>query len=83
MFVGAHRLIDVLNMSFHRVASIESWERPRGVSPAASERRKMSFNPVAVLVPPKPAQIEPVHPIEVSLVLRIGKWDADTRRRGG
>lgn len=39
-------------MSLHRVSSISSYEQVRGSSPARSEHRKMSFNPVGKWDPP-------------------------------
>ena len=45
---------------------MESWERLRGSSPAASEHRKMSFNPVTDWVSPTSTQRQPVSAMEVS-----------------
>ncbi|KAI4131942.1 MAG: hypothetical protein LQ347_002760 [Umbilicaria vellea] len=57
-------------MSLHRVGSISSYEQVRGASPARSEHRKMSFNPVGSWVPPA-AQEEPVGAFVVSKSKRI------------
>ena len=60
-------------MSLQRILSIESMERhPRALSPALSERRKMSFNPIADVVPPAPPPKMPVGATEVSAAKRIG-----------
>ncbi|KAI4216522.1 MAG: hypothetical protein LQ351_001011 [Letrouitia transgressa] len=57
-------------MSLHRVNSISSYEHIRGSSPARSEHRKMSFNPVGTWAPPA-AREEPVGAYEVSKARRI------------
>ncbi|SLM41179.1 major facilitator superfamily transporter protein [Lasallia pustulata] len=57
-------------MSLHRVGSISSYEQVRGASPARSEHRKMSFNPVGSWVPPA-AQEQPVGAFSVSRGKRI------------
>ncbi|MCJ1453820.1 hypothetical protein MMC28_004169 [Mycoblastus sanguinarius] len=57
-------------MSLHRVSSMSSYEHVRGSSPARSEHRKMSFNPVGTWVPPV-AKEEPVRAFEVSRITRI------------
>ena len=44
---------------------MESWEHPRGSSPAQAEHRKMSFNPIGTWVPPA-ANKEPIPTIGVS-----------------
>lgn len=49
-----------------------SYEHVRGSSPARSEHRKMSFNPVGTWVPPA-AKEESVGAFEVSKTRRIGK----------
>lgn len=58
-------------MSLHRVSSMSSYEQVRGSSPARSEHRKMSFNPVGSWGPP--ATEEPVGAFEVSKARRIRK----------
>lgn len=60
-------------MSLHRVSSMSSYEQVRGSSPARSEHRKMSFNPVGKWEPPG-AKEEPVGAFEVSKGKRIGEW---------
>ncbi|KAL9577561.1 MAG: hypothetical protein Q9212_006291, partial [Teloschistes hypoglaucus] len=57
-------------MSLHRVSSMSSYEHVRGSSPARSEHRKMSFNPVGTWVPPA-AKEEPVGAYEVSKTKRL------------
>ncbi|KAL8948473.1 MAG: hypothetical protein Q9222_005349, partial [Ikaeria aurantiellina] len=57
-------------MSLHRVSSMSSYEHVRGSSPARSEHRKMSFNPVGTWVPPA-AKKEPVGAFEVSKSRRL------------
>ncbi|KAL8843823.1 MAG: hypothetical protein Q9176_001785 [Flavoplaca citrina] len=57
-------------MSLHRVSSMSSHEHVRGSSPARSEHRKMSFNPVGTWVPPA-AKEEPVGAFEVSKTRRL------------
>ncbi|KAL8686191.1 MAG: hypothetical protein Q9218_007282 [Villophora microphyllina] len=57
-------------MSLHRVSSMSSYEHVRGSSPARSEHRKMSFNPVGTWVPPA-AKEEPVGAFEVSQTRRL------------
>ncbi|KAL8810549.1 MAG: hypothetical protein Q9200_002495 [Gallowayella weberi] len=57
-------------MSLHRVSSMSSYEQVRGSSPARSEHRKMSFNPVGTWVPPA-AKEEPVAAFEVSKPKRL------------
>ncbi|KAL8918685.1 MAG: hypothetical protein Q9208_007246 [Pyrenodesmia sp. 3 TL-2023] len=57
-------------MSLHRVSSMSSYEHVRGSSPARSEHRKMSFNPVGTWVP-SAAKEEPVGAFEVSKTRRI------------
>ncbi|KAL8735308.1 MAG: hypothetical protein Q9166_000853 [cf. Caloplaca sp. 2 TL-2023] len=57
-------------MSLHRVSSMSSYEHVRGSSPARSEHRKMSFNPVGTWVPPA-AKEEPVGAFEVSKTRRL------------
>ena len=57
-------------MSLHRVSSMSSYEQVRGSSPARSEHRKMSFNPVGTWVPPV-AHEEPIHAVEISKSRRI------------
>ncbi|KAL8651670.1 MAG: hypothetical protein Q9210_003119 [Variospora velana] len=57
-------------MSLHRVSSMSSYEHVRGSSPARSEHRKMSFNPVGTWVPPA-AKKEPVGAFEVSKTRRL------------
>ena len=61
-------------MSLQRVLSIESMDRlPRSMSPAATERRKMSFNPIADFIPPKPVEQEPIIITQsVSVAKRVG-----------
>ena len=49
-----------------------SYEHVRGSSPARSEYRKMSLNPVATQLPPAPEE-EPVGAFEVSKPKRIGE----------
>ncbi|KAL9019253.1 MAG: hypothetical protein Q9185_003427 [Variospora sp. 1 TL-2023] len=58
------------DMSLHRVSSMSSYEHVRGSSPARSEHRKMSFNPVGTWVPPA-AKKEPVGAFEVSKTRRL------------
>jgi len=50
-----------------------SYEHIRGSSPARSEHRKMSFNPVGNWVPPE-AKEEPLGAFQVSKVKRIGQY---------
>ncbi|KAL8713228.1 MAG: hypothetical protein Q9220_002749 [cf. Caloplaca sp. 1 TL-2023] len=57
-------------MSLHRVSSMSSYEHVRGSSPARSEHRKMSFNPVGTWVPPA-AKEDPVGAFEVSKSRRL------------
>ncbi|KAL9599555.1 MAG: hypothetical protein Q9179_003516 [Wetmoreana sp. 5 TL-2023] len=57
-------------MSLHRVSSMSSYEHVRGSSPARSEHRKLSFNPVGTWVPPA-AKEEPVGAFEVSKTRRL------------
>ncbi|KAL9030438.1 MAG: hypothetical protein Q9196_001443 [Gyalolechia fulgens] len=57
-------------MSLHRVSSMSSYEHVRGSSPARSEHRKMSFNPVGTWIPPA-AKEEPVGAFEVSKTRRL------------
>ena len=59
-------------MSLHRVGSMSSYEHVRGSSPARTEHRKMSFNPVGTWAPPQ-AQEEPVAAVEMSKTKRKGK----------
>ncbi|CAL8582965.1 hypothetical protein XPA_008605 [Xanthoria parietina] len=59
-------------MSLHRVSSMSSYEHVRGSSPARSEHRKMSFNPVGTWVPPA-AKKEPVGAFEVSKTRRLAQ----------
>ncbi|KAL9601779.1 MAG: hypothetical protein Q9219_002269 [cf. Caloplaca sp. 3 TL-2023] len=59
-------------MSLHRVSSMSSYEHVRGSSPAKSEHRKMSFNPVGTWVPPA-AKKEPVGAFEVSKTRRFAQ----------
>lgn len=61
---------DCDTMSLHRVSSMSSYEHVRGSSPARSEHRKMSFNPVGTWVPPA-AKKEPVGAFEVSKTRRL------------
>ncbi|MCJ1259550.1 hypothetical protein MMC24_007388 [Lignoscripta atroalba] len=56
-------------MSLHRVGSMSSYEHVRGSSPARTEHRKMSFNPVGTWAPPQ-AQEEPVAAVEMSKTKR-------------
>ncbi|KAI9730441.1 MAG: hypothetical protein M1834_005951 [Cirrosporium novae-zelandiae] len=56
-------------MSLSRVASMESYEHARGISPSR-EPRKMSFNPVETWVPPA-AHEEPVGAFEVPKTKRL------------
>ncbi|KAL8856276.1 MAG: hypothetical protein Q9178_007113 [Gyalolechia marmorata] len=58
-------------MSLHRVSSMGSYEHVRGSSPARSEHRKMSFNPVGSWVPPA-AKEDPVGAFEVPKTRRLG-----------
>lgn len=58
-------------MSLHRVSSMSSYEHVRGSSPARSEHRKMSFNPVGIWGPPA-AKEAPVGAFEVSKTRRLG-----------
>ena len=51
---------------------MQSWEHVRGSSPARSEHRKMSFNPVGTWAPPE-AQDERVEAVEMSKPKRIGE----------
>lgn len=60
-------------MSLHRVSSLGSYEHVRGSSPARSEYRKMSLNPVATSIPPA-AKEEPIGAFEVSKSKRIRKY---------
>lgn len=57
-------------MSLHRVSSMGSYEHVRGSSPARTEYRKMSLNPVATQLPPA-AKEEPIGAFEVSKTKRI------------
>ncbi|KAK3173810.1 hypothetical protein OEA41_007142 [Lepraria neglecta] len=57
-------------MSLHRVTSMSSCEQVRGSSPARSEHKNMSFNPVGTWVPPA-AKEEPIGAFEVSKGKRI------------
>ena len=57
-------------MSLHRVSSMGSYEHVRGSSPARSEYRKMSLNPVSAQLPPA-AKAEPIGAFEVSKSKRI------------
>ena len=59
-------------MSLHRVSSMTSYEHVRGSSPARSEHRKMSFNPVGTWVPP-PAQQKPIAAHEITKAERIAQ----------
>ncbi|KAL8786358.1 MAG: hypothetical protein Q9213_002855 [Squamulea squamosa] len=59
-------------MSLHRVSSMSSYEHVRGSSPARSEHRKISFNPVGTWVPPA-AKEEPVGAFEVSKTRRLAQ----------
>lgn len=60
-------------MSLHRVSSMGSYEHVRGSSPAKSEHRKTSFNPVGSWAPPDASQVSVVG-FEVSRLRRIGQW---------
>lgn len=60
-------------MSLHRVSSLGSYEHVRGSSPARSEYRKMSLNPVATSIP-LAAKEEPIGAFEVSKSKRIRKY---------
>lgn len=58
-----------------RVSSLEDydrWSRRSSMSPAGSQRRKLSFNPVQTLVPEHKAEV-PVGAFEVSKAKRIGE----------
>ncbi|KAL8943192.1 MAG: hypothetical protein Q9216_001246 [Gyalolechia sp. 2 TL-2023] len=66
-------------MSLHRVSSMSSYEHVRGSSPARSEHRKMSFNPVGTWVPPA-AKEEPVGAFEVSKARRLSMQFVHTSR---
>ena len=57
-------------MSLHRVSSMTSYEHVRGSSPARSEHRSISFNPVGTWIPPA-AKEEPIAAVEVSKPKRI------------
>ena len=56
-------------MSLHRVSSMTSYEHVRGSSPARSEHKKISFNPVS-WEPAQPKE-QPVGAFEVSKAKRI------------
>lgn len=59
---------------FERRGSLESLNRWRGQSPTGSERRKLSFNPIAEWQPPvRQEEPEAVGAFEVSAVKRIAQ----------
>ncbi len=61
-------------MSLHRVSSMSSYEQVvRGPSPARSEHKNMSFNPVSNGQPPA-GKDEPVGAFEVSKTKRICQY---------
>lgn len=58
---------------YERRGSIESFARSRTASPTGSERRKLSFNPLAEWDPPAAEQPPPVPAFEVSKGKRIAQ----------
>jgi hypothetical protein len=57
-----------------RLSSMEEYENSwRDPSPAGSQRRKLSFNPVGEWLPPVVLE-EPLGAFEVSKTKRIRKW---------
>lgn len=59
---------------FERRSSIEAFDRWRGQSPTGSERRKLSFNPIAEWSPPTIEEEPlPVSAFEVSSAKRIAQ----------
>ena len=55
-----------------RVTSLETYESPRGLSPAGVRDGKLSFNPVGTRDPPM-AHKEPVAAFEVSKIKRLSQ----------
>ncbi|KAL1305682.1 hypothetical protein AAFC00_007275 [Neodothiora populina] len=58
---------------YQRRSSMESISRRRDLSPADSENRKLSFNPVGRWDPPEAHEVEPIAAFEVSKFKRIAQ----------
>ena len=66
--------IQIAKMSLHRVSSMSSYEQVvRGPSPARSEHKNMSFNPVGNGKAPA-GQDEPVGAFDVSKIKRLCQY---------